>query len=116
MFRKFAPVTPWIIVALLVGVLVGTYAVPAGAVPGISSQRDPSPSWELYTASNSTNFARLSRAVYVKTAGDVALVDADGTAVVWPSVPAGAVLPVVAKRINATGSTNTGSGEFVILY
>lgn len=84
-------------------------------VKGISSPMAPSPKWELYTASNSTNFARISRAVYVKTAGDIAFVDEDGTAVIWPSVPAGTVLSVVAIRINATGTTNTGAGEFVIL-
>lgn len=82
---------------------------------GISSQLDPSPKWQLYTASDSTNFTSASRSIYVKTAGDIALVDMDGTAVIWPSVPAGTILPVRAKRINATSTTNTGAGEFVVL-
>jgi hypothetical protein len=82
---------------------------------GIADRTEPSPQWELYTASNSTNFARFSRSVYVKTAGDIAFVDMDDTVVIFPAVPAGSFVPVVAKRINATGTTNTGSGEFVIL-
>lgn len=86
-------------------------------VRGRASRIEPSPKWELYTASNSTNFAYgISCSVYVKTAGDIAFVDEDGTVVIWPSVPAGSIMPAAAKRINATGTTNTGAGEFVILY
>lgn len=78
---------------------------------------DPSGKWELYTASNSSNFGSgLSASIYVKTDGDVACVDEDGTVVIWPGLKGGNVYPIIAKRINATGSTNTGAGEFVILY
>lgn len=84
-------------------------------IKGVADRCEASPQWELYTASNSVDFARVSRAVYVKTAGDVAFVDEAGTAVIFPSIPAGTFVPVRAKRINATGTTNTGSGEFVIL-
>lgn len=85
------------------------------SIKGIADRCEASPQWELYTASDSTDFARVSRSVYVKTAGDVAFVDQAGTAVVFPSIPAGTFVPVRAKRINATGTTNTGAGEFVVL-
>ena len=87
-------------------------------VKGIADQCESSPKWQLYQASGdtvATNFTKVSRAVYVKTAGDVAFVDEDGTAVIWPSIPAGTIVPVRAIRINQTGTTNQGAGEFVVL-
>lgn len=113
---NWAAIAGWLFVT---GLIIGHLAAPntAVALPGIASSTSPSPSYELYTASNSTNFTGgASRGIYVKTAGDIAVVDMDGTAVVFPSVPAGSLLPVVAKRINATSTTNTGSGEFIILH
>lgn len=108
--------TVFAILMLGLGLAIGSLLVPhvASALPGISTRTDPSPQWELYTASDTVNFANgLSRQIYVGTSGNVAVVNADGTAVVWPSVPSGAQLSIVAKRINATSTTASG---FVILY
>lgn len=37
--------------------------------------------------------------------GDISVTDKGGTTVVYVGLPAGAVVPVIAKRINATGTT-----------
>lgn len=43
----------------------------------------------------------LTRAIYVGGAGDVVAVDADGTATTFSGVPAGTLLPIRVRRINA---------------
>jgi hypothetical protein len=57
------------------------------------------------TPSDSINFGAMSRFIYVGTAGDVAAVTAQGTVVIFASVPKGTVLPLMAVRINATNTT-----------
>lgn len=49
----------------------------------------------------------MCRALYVGGAGDVAAVRQDGTAVVFSAVPAGSILPIRCRRVNATGTTAT---------
>jgi hypothetical protein len=113
MFRKYSSVTPWILVALLVGVLIGTYAAPAGALPGLSSRTDPAYSYGSYTESDTVNFAGgPSRQIQVTTGGALALVDLDDN-VVTHTVADGAILNLVAKRINATGTDAAG---FLVLH
>jgi hypothetical protein len=103
-------------VALLVaaGVILGQLS-PVNATPRMfSGWTDPAATFEAYTASDSTNFTGSpSRGIYVGTGGTVVLVDTDGTTCTVPNVPSGIVLPVVAKRINATTTTATG---FVIFH
>lgn len=60
------------------------------------------------TPSNTVNFARRARAVYVGGSGNVVAVFADGAAITFTSVVAGSLLPVEVVRINATGTTATG--------
>lgn len=57
------------------------------------------------TPSNSTNFNIMARAIYVGTGGDISLVTSRGNTVVFTAVPQGTVLPVVALRVNSTGTT-----------
>lgn len=45
------------------------------------------------------------RALYVGGSGNVKITDPQGNAVTFANVPAGVVLPVMAKRIWATGTT-----------
>lgn len=52
--------------------------------------------------------ARLTDALYVGVAGDVAAVQQNGVAVLFTAVPAGGVLEVQVRRVNATGTTATG--------
>lgn len=65
------------------------------------------------TPHDSTNFDPC-RALYVGGAGTVVVVFADtGDAITFVGVPAGAILPVQAKRVN---STNTTATNIVALY
>lgn len=87
------------------------------SLPSLSAPVDPSADYELFTASDSTNFpGGASRAIILKTAGSVALVRLDNTVVITPPLLASVQYSLVAKRINATGSTNTGADEFFIMH
>ncbi len=55
--------------------------------------------------SDATELPHVSRAIYVGQAGDLSVVLADGDQVVFEAVPAGAILPIRASSINATGTT-----------
>lgn len=57
------------------------------------------------TPSNSINFNIMTRAIYVGVGGDITLVTSRGNAVLFTAVPQGTVLPVVALRVNSTGTT-----------
>lgn len=49
----------------------------------------------------------LTRAIYVGGAGDVVAVDADNTPTTFTAVPAGTLLPIRVRRVNAaTTATN----------
>ena len=48
-----------------------------------------------------------TRAIWVGTCGDLAVVFPDGTGVTLKNVPTGTLLPVRAMRVNATGTTAT---------
>lgn len=56
---------------------------------------------------------RLTDALYVGVTGDVAVVQKNGTAVIFTAVPAGKTLPVECRRVNATSTTAT---NLVALY
>lgn len=62
--------------------------------------------------------ARVTRAIYVGTAGDLAVVMAGlgigaTTAITFKNVPAGSILPIRCTRIN---TTNTTAADIVALY
>lgn len=57
------------------------------------------------TKSDSTIFAKTTRALYIGTAGDVAVRMTDQTALTFTSVPAGALLPIRVDQVKATGTT-----------
>ena len=65
------------------------------------------------TKSDTDDFAFLVRAIYVGTTGNVVVVNPDETTVTFTTVPAGAILPVMARRVN---STNTTASNMVGLY
>lgn len=46
-----------------------------------------------------------ARALYVGVTGDVVAINENGVAVTFTAVPAGAVLPIVTARVNATNTT-----------
>lgn len=73
----------------------------------------PSESWRAVTPHNSTNLMPGCRAIYVGGDGDVVAVDRYDNAVTFVGVLAGSILPIQAKRINATNTTAT---NLVALY
>lgn len=56
-------------------------------------------------AVHGTDFANVSRALYVGTTGDVKVTLAGGGDVTFPTVPAGAWLPVRATKVVISGTT-----------
>lgn len=69
------------------------------------SYSDPVTNGFAITPSDATNFARETRGIYVGTTGNVVVVFPDTTTVTFSSVPAGAILPVRAIRVNSTNTT-----------
>ena len=67
---------------------------------------DPSSQPFEITPSDSTDFARESRGIYVGTTGDVVVVTVSST-VTFSNVPTGMILPVRAIRVNSTNTTAT---------
>lgn len=62
---------------------------------------------EAVVKSDTVDFAKVSKAIYVGGTGDVAAVMADGTVLLYSAVPVGTILPIQAKRINSTNTTAT---------
>ena len=66
----------------------------------------PSREWDVVTPSDSTEYGRAARGLYVGTGGSVVLVDAQSSkAVTFVAVPGGVILPVWHRRVNSTGTT-----------
>lgn len=64
--------------------------------------------FEAITKSDTVGFSGNSRlGIYVGGAGDVAVVLVDDSVVLFTAVPAGATLPVIAKRVNSANTTAT---------
>jgi hypothetical protein len=81
-----------------------------------ASMSDPAESFAAVTPGDTTasNFTKTARALYVGTAGDVAVVPkSGGTAVVFAAVPGGTILPVECVRVNADG---TDADDIVALF
>lgn len=58
--------------------------------------------------SDTTSLSETTRALYCGVGGDVAVVLSSGAAVTFSNVPAGAILPVRATKVSATGTTAGG--------
>lgn len=68
----------------------------------------PATEFAAVTASDSTNFAKgVCRGLYIGGAGNAAVVDVDGNAVLFSGLVAGSILPVQAIRVNSTSTTAT---------
>lgn len=69
----------------------------------------PSTHYTTVTPSDTVDIPgpEMCRSLYVGGAGDVAAVRQDGVAVVFSAVPAGSILPIRVRRVNATGTTAT---------
>lgn len=73
---------------------------------------DPAQDAAAVTASDTTHLGNV-RGLFVGGAGDVALVTAAGSTVVFAGVTAGAILPVRCTQVRATSTTAT---NIVALY
>lgn len=74
---------------------------------------DPATRLTAVTPSDSTDLSG-ARAVYVGTAGDLAVrAKGDDSAVTLPNVPAGAIIPVQIDRVMSTGTT---ASDIVALF
>lgn len=72
----------------------------------------PADSAVAITPSDTVNFSSACRAIYVGVTGDITAV-VNGTAVLFKNCQAGSIIPIVATRVNATGTAAT---NLVALY
>lgn len=69
----------------------------------------PSAQLVAVVPSDSTDLSIAPRSLYVGVSGDVSVIGLNDTvAVVFKNVPAGCVLPVIARRVKVTGTTASG--------
>ena len=73
----------------------------------------PATRFASVTPSDSADLTELPKALYVGIGGALVLRGADGTAVTFTQVVGGTVLPVRARRVQASGTT---AGAIVALY
>jgi hypothetical protein len=74
-------------------------------VPELNS---PASHLAAITPSDSTDLTFTSRAIYVGVGGTVAVVTTKGEVVNLSNTAAGSILPIRAKRVNATTTTASG--------
>jgi hypothetical protein len=74
---------------------------------GIPTSPNPASRASAVTPSDSVDFSYPARALYIGGAGNVVVILEDETAVTFSGVPAGFILPVVCRRVNATDTTAT---------
>lgn len=59
------------------------------------------------TPNDSTDLTTEARGIYVGGTGAVTLIGSDGATIAFSAVPAGAILPIIARRVLSTGTTAT---------
>lgn len=62
-------------------------------------------SGEAVTPSNSDELTKFARALWVGTAGDIALVTTAGTSLTFVGIAAGTMVPIQCKQVLSTGTT-----------
>lgn len=68
---------------------------------------------EVVVPDDSTELARVSRALWVGTAGNITVLTASDQVVLIKNVPGGTLLPIQIKRVNNTATT---ASNMVSLY
>ncbi len=76
----------------------------AGLSSGLSTTCDDG---EVITKSNTVDFTKVSKAIYVGGAGDVTVVTKAGNVLLFTAVPAGTTIWIRASRVNSTGTSAT---------
>lgn len=59
------------------------------------------------TPNDTTKLEQTARGIYVGGEGDISVLTPDGDTLLFVGVLAGGVLPIAARRVNATGTTAT---------
>lgn len=73
----------------------------------MSSFSDPAHGVIAITPHNTNDIGARVRGIWVGVAGDVSVVCHDGSSALFVGAAAGSVIPVYARRVNATGTTAT---------
>lgn len=75
----------------------------------LNASEATSPSKHFYnvTPSDTVDLPRLPKAIYISVTGSLVVHNLNGDPCTFASVPAGATLPIRAKRVLATGTTAT---------
>lgn len=68
---------------------------------------------EVVSPSDSTDLTKVSRALYIGSGGNVAVIMVDGSTGNFASVPTGAILPV---RVSRVTNANTTASSILSLY
>ena len=74
----------------------------------MSSYSDPASGVFVITPSDTENFVKTTRSIFVGGGGNLSVLAADGSTAVLAGVPAGSVLPIAVRRVNASGTSATG--------
>lgn len=81
------------------------------SVPSYRGMGQPAQGGFTVVESDTVNFvnpisgaAQVARSLFVSVAGAVSVHAIDGSTVIFPAVPAGAILPIVCLRVNDTGT------------
>jgi hypothetical protein len=77
----------------------------ASNTPSLTS---PAIDGEMVAPNDSQPLGQVSRAIYVGGAGTISAELASGTQVTFSAVPAGTILPLRLRKVNATGTTASG--------
>ena len=78
---------------------------------------DPALEAEAVTFSDSVNFTKIARALYIGAAGNATVVLENNDTVLFNGLAAGTILPIRCKRVNATGTTiAVAAGNVVALF
>lgn len=76
--------------------------------PGVLSEMVPNDTFRAVTPSDTIAIKNgPARALYVGGAGNIVAINENDEAVTFVAVPAGSILPIVTKRVNATNTTAT---------
>lgn len=76
--------------------------------PAAQTPQAPGSVFLAWTPSDTADLTRgVCRAVWVGGAGNLAVVDVEGTSTTFVGVAAGTMLPIMAVRIKSTGTTAT---------
>lgn len=90
--------------SLGIGLSIEDQALLAGLTTAITATGPGGESFAI-TPSDSVNFTTNARSLYVGVTGDVSILTNGGATVLFKAVQAGSILPQIAKRVNATGTT-----------